>query len=880
MIARGMKIKTQLSLGFGFVLVCLVALGAIAWRQSNQIAERTTDLYEHPLMVSRALGELKADIFSMNSIMKDLVLARDEAERNRSLQRIETLRVDAQRQFAVLYDRYLGARSDIVAAEGDFTSLNSVRDETIRLIHDGKKEAALERVLPGGVGSEYSAILEGHIRRIDDFARNKADGLFRDAVALKETLNRQLIFLVSGLFAFTFLVAYTLFRNIRRPLAELGAATRGFMAGRRDSRCAYESRDEFGLLSASFNELAGTIETEMALSAKASALADIMLGEDDARLFCRGLLSSLLEHTRAQMGAVYLLNEEKTRYEHFESIGMDAARQTSFSASSFEGEFGQALASGKILHVVETVRDSRHIFKAASGEMPPRELFTIPLIVGAETPAIISLATVGRFDSDAPRLLDTILRTLSARMDGILSYRRLAAFSQRLEEQNKELETQKNELSAQARALTEQNIELETQKKQLAEASRLKTSFLSTMSHELRTPLNSVIALSGVLGRRLSGKVPAEEYGYLDVIERNGKLLLSLINDILDLSRIEAGREEIEIEKFDAKTLIREAVDLLEPLAAQKGIGLVFKDEGLLPEMLSDYVKCRHILQNVVGNAVKFTDSGGVEIGASASGGFMSIFVTDTGIGIEEKDRELIFDEFRQADDSASRKYGGTGLGLAIARKYAQMLGGDIDVESESGKGSRFTIRVPLRPAAWKTDRDSRESRADGALGDRNPSARRAMEAGASRAPGKARTTKGKTILLVEDSEAIVIQMRDMLRARGYAIMVARNGAEALESIERTIPDAMILDLMMPEVDGFETLRRIRERESTDRLPVIILTAKYVTKEELAFLKHNGVRQLIQKGDINKEGLLEAVERMLFPDEDGAEAPPSRESSD
>ncbi|MFZ4465372.1 MAG: response regulator, partial [Bacteroidales bacterium] len=388
---------------------------------------------------------------------------------------------------------------------------------------------------------------------------------------------------------------------------------------------------------------------------------------------------------------------------------------------------------------------------------------------------------------------------------------------------------------------------------------KLKTSFLSNMSHELRTPLNSVIALSGVLSRRLTGKVPEEEHSYLNVIERNGKHLLLLINDILDLSRIEAGREEMNISNFNLDNLIHEIVEMIEPQAIQKNIRLdyISGDQKLI--IRSDFEKCRHILQNIVANAVKFTDEGGVTITSSMKEMTIKIEVADTGIGIDKKFLPFLFDEFRQADDTNSRKNGGTGLGLAIAKKYVEMLGGNIHVDSARGVGSKFVLSLPAQIDDSMTVSDSNESFSGRASSEMKTKISQLI-------------TQVKTILLVEDSEAIIIQMKDMLLQQGYKIMVARNGNEALDLIAKTIPDAVILDLMMPEVDGFEVLKRIRSQKATERLPVIILTAKYISKEELAFLKHNGIHQLIQKGGINKEQLLEEVAQMMFPREIKQEA--------
>lgn len=273
---------------------------------------------------------------------------------------------------------------------------------------------------------------------------------------------------------------------------------------------------------------------------------------------------------------------------------------------------------------------------------------------------------------------------------------RIFEFAAQLANQNDELEQRQREVARQRDSLATQNRELERQKLQLVEANRHKSSFIANMSHELRTPLNSVIALSSVLHRRLANTLPAEEHGYLEIIERNGKGLLTLINEILDLSRIEAGREDLSISAFPVREWLEEALAMFEFQAREKNLTLTSSVDESLPTLVSARDKCRHILQNLISNAVKFTPSGSVSISARRATDQLELTVQDTGIGIAAEHLPYIFDEFRQADSSTSRRYGGSGLGLTIARKYARLLGGDITVASEPGTGSTFTLHLPL----------------------------------------------------------------------------------------------------------------------------------------------------------------------------------------
>jgi len=849
---KNLKIATQLRLGIALLLLFVVVLGIVADSQTFKLHQQAETIYNHPLKVRRAIGMLIEDFLEMRIHMRGLPLARNDQEIYDIVEKVDVIDADARKQIDILYEKYLGPRSDVDDASTALMQYKANRAETIRLLRAGNKEEVISRLRPDGIAGLQAAKALVSIKVIDEFATKKGDTIYASSSKSYKVLRRQLILLVTAILVISFIINYILLKSIRTPLAELTDAARHFHEGDLEARCDYESKNEFGELSVSFNTLAASIQATMELNEKAANLAGLMLSEDDARTFFRETLGALSQNTGSQLAAVYLLSSDKKTFEHFDSVGLDDRARQSFAADFLEGEFGSALYSRTLQHIKNIPENTRFVFNTVSGTFIPREIITIPILAANDVTAIISLASVGSYDKQSLQFLETILDTLCARIAGILAYRTIKDFSVQLEHQNRELESQKTELATQSAELMIQNTELEMQKKQLNEANRLKTNFLSNMSHELRTPLNSVIALSGVLNRRLARQIPEEEYSYLEVIERNGKHLLSLINDILDISRIEAGREEIEITTFNANSLIADVAGMIHPQAQQRNIELLHTGGETNLTVSSDAGKCRHILQNLIGNAVKFTEEGTVQVSARQRDNDLEIAVTDTGIGIDEAHLPHIFDEFRQADGSTSRKFGGTGLGLAIAQKYAHLLGGTISVTSTPGRGSEFTLSLPLRYSA-KNRIIEEETPADFSPAIPAP-------------PRPASASSLKTILLVEDSEPAIIQLKDTLEEGGYRILVAHDGGEALGIIEKTVPDAMIVDLMMPGIDGFNLLKTIREVERTAHIPVLILTARHITKDELKFLKRNNIHQLIQKGDVNRAELQNSVATMVFPE--------------
>ncbi len=845
---KNLKIGTQLKLGYGILILFVLIIGLVSYQQTNKIQQQTELIYEHPMQVRQAIGTIESDIHEIQIEYRNMLLAVNERAYSVALQRSEVFRAEVVRQFDVLSELYLGPAADVKSAKNAFIQWVSLEKSILIQATPQKTEEVMSRLeVSGDIGAARELAFD-KILTIDEFAKNKAQELYVTSQKIDSSLSNQLILLIAAIILLSFLINIVLLRNIRTPLNELTATTRRFHEGDLSARSSYQSRNEFGALSGSFNTLADSIQATTELNQKTTSLAEIMMSENDPAKFFRTALLALSAHTNSQMAAVYLLSDDKKHFKCFESVGMESKARQKFKAGSLEGEFGAVLAAKKIVHLTNIPDDTPFSFPVVTGEFRPREIVTIPVLDRDEVVAVISLASLQEYTSSSVQLIQEMWIMLMTRFVGVLLFKKITDFSLKLEKQNHELEQQAREMSLQADELKEFNIELELQKKQLDEANQLKSAFLSNMSHELRTPLNSVIALSGVLNRRLKNQIQEVEFSYLGIIEKNGKQLLALINDILDLSRIEAGKEEINWSQFTVQELVLNIFDTVRPLADEKGISLVSRIPDDLPAMVSDLKKCHHILQNIIGNAVKFTEKGQVELTAEHNNGKFYVGIKDSGIGIQEDQLPHIFDEFRQADGKTSRKFGGTGLGLAIAKKYTQMLGGSIEVRSQEGAGSTFVVMLPESPSNHQTISSS----------NYQPENKDPLYV-------TTETGLGKSLLLVEDSEPQIIQLSDILEEEGYSVQVARNGKQALEAIQLFIPDAMILDLMMPEVDGFEVLETIRKQKETSTLPVLILSAKHVTKHELNFLKGNNIHQLIQKGDVNREELLGHVRNMVHP---------------
>jgi len=382
--------------------------------------------------------------------------------------------------------------------------------------------------------------------------------------------------------------------------------------------------------------------------------------------------------------------------------------------------------------------------------------------------------------------------------------------------------------------LLEKNVELENAKAVADKTNLAKSDFLANMSHELRTPLNSVIGFSEVLQDQLFGPINMKQQEYVSNILTSGKHLLSLINDILDLSKVESGKMELELSRFPLRESLETSLVMLREKALKEGVSLHLELDQLADISISaDQRKFKQILFNLLSNAIKFTPAHGtVVVNAARDGNFIEISVKDTGVGIKDEDIPKLFQTFTQLESVYTKKYEGTGLGLALTKKLVELHGGRIWVKSEPAKGSIFTFNLPINETAIKVS-----------------SANRAESV----------TNNNSCVLLIEDEPLTFTALKYALQNKGYRVLRANSGEEGLEMARQAAPDLIVLDLIMPGMSGFEVANRLQDDKNTEKIPVLILTAMDLSSEDRAQLAGK-VWRIEEKGRLATSEFIHLVE--------------------
>ncbi|MFE4600426.1 HAMP domain-containing protein, partial [Kitasatospora indigofera] len=737
-------------------------------------------------------------------------------------------------------------------------------------------------------------------------------------------------------------LANNLTRQVRAIAQVATAVTRGDLSLRIDVDASGELdelKDNINQMIANLRETTRTNQEQDWLKTNLARVTGLLQGRRDLEAVASLIMTELTPVVSAQHGAFFLAqpagrtaeliteddDENDTVLRLIGSYGYQRrAMPTTFRPG--ESLVGQAAVEKRSIILKEAPPGYLKI-ASGLGEASPAHVVVLPVLFEGRLLGVIELATFSSFTTVALDFLNQIadligvtVNTISVntKTEGLLleSQRLTAELSMRsaeLEARQEELERTNEELQEKAEQLAQQNRDieiknseieearqvLEERAEQLALASRYKSEFLANMSHELRTPLNSLLILAKLLSDNNEGNLSPKQVEFADTIHGAGSDLLQLINDILDLSKVEAGKMDVRPAKIALVQLVDYVEAAFRPLTVDKSLDFAVRVSPELPVTLhTDEQRLQQVLRNLLSNAVKFTDSGAVDLYIRPAGAdvpqhvreqlleagaigdpdeeLVAFSVSDTGIGIPGNKLREIFEAFKQADGGTSRKYGGTGLGLSISREIARLLGGEIHAESELGRGSTFTLYLPLRSEApdpsvherpalpmvrasvgvtpvgtpvpvgenpaehWAQEvRELAEERRRGAVERRRAAA---AEEGVPRQqtepvarPGVLARPDGRfdgrfdgeQVLIVDDDIRNVFALTSVLEQHGLTVLYAENGREGIEVLEQHEDVSLVLmDIMMPEMDGYATTEAIRRMPQFSGLPIIALTAK------------------------------------------------------
>ncbi|MEO5912842.1 MAG: response regulator [Luteolibacter sp.] len=606
-------------------------------------------------------------------------------------------------------------------------------------------------------------------------------------------------------------------------------------------------------------------------------LSGKLMGELNLADLADNVVGFLAEYLDAQAGAMFV--EDNGGYRR---TGVHAASAGSVPDWFFPGEglLGQAAKSGRV-QTIHNVPEGYLTIGSSLGKSLPRHLLIAPFTLDGGVNSVLEFGFFNPIREPDVELLSRVepvvavaVRSVKYRMrlQELLEEtqqqseevqaqseelrvsneeleeqgRALRESQSRLELQQAELEQINTQLEAQTKVLEQQKdglaiakINLENKAREVEQASRYKSDFLANMSHELRTPLNSSLILAKLLAENRGGNLTTEQIKYALTIESAGKDLLTLINDVLDLSKIEAGHMEVNPEPVKLQRVMASLRDTFDPVASQKSVELVIEADASAPAVIeTDPQRLEQVLKNLLSNALKFTEEGLVKLTiSSVADGRVAFAVSDTGIGIAPEKQRAIFDPFFQADGTTARKYGGTGLGLSISRNLARLLGGEIQIVSEAGHGSTFTVLLPTThqgPSAKEEAASPTPAISTHAL----PSAEepRKQRRALTQIPDDREhlTGAGRVILAVEDDERFAQIVFDLAHELNFQCLIATTAEEALALSQQYVPSAIVLDVGLPDNSGLIVLERLKADSRTRHIPVHVVSAGDYSKTAIA----------------------------------------------
>ncbi|MFI0356833.1 HAMP domain-containing protein [Actinomadura sp. 9N407] len=700
-----------------------------------------------------------------------------------------------------------------------------------------------------------------------------------------------------------------------------------------------ELKDNVNLMVATLRETTRANEEQDWLKTNLARIGGLMQGHRDLMQVAELIMRELTPTANAQYGAFYLADHggEESELVLIAGYGVRKVRAGAVRFALGEGLVGQAAAEHRTMLIGDAPSDYIKI-GSGLGDGGPVNIIVMPIMFEDSVLGAIELASFGRFTDVHLAFFSQLIETIGVTLNAISANTRtesLLAESQRLaqelQERSDELQRQQGELrnsnteleekaallAQQNRAIEIQNFQIEQARRtleeraeQLAISSRYKSEFLANMSHELRTPLNSLLVLAKLLSENPSGNLTDKQVEFAQTIHDSGTDLLELINDILDLAKVEAGKMELHPQRLAVSGLVDYVDATFRPLAVDKGLAFGVEVSPEVPGSLyTDEQRLQQVLRNLLSNAVKFTAEGDVRLRIERAGDIsftlpalwntpdvIAFRVIDTGIGISADKLQVIFEAFQQADGTTSRRYGGTGLGLSISRNIARLLGGEIHAESEPGRGSVFTLYLPAQysepdgrrrsvlpdepvhaavtagPAepGGAAPQQPREpvppAERPGRPGDRPVESEPALAGLMEEPPSDFLDTvlSGRKVLIVDDDVRNVFALTSVLEGYGMEVLYAEDGQAGIDVLHRNPDVALVLmDVMMPGLDGYATTAAIREMPQFAELPIIVITAKVMKGDREKSLA-SGASDYVPK-PVDVDHLLDVMRTWLQP---------------
>jgi len=932
------RIVTRLLAGFALLLTGTALLGALGARDLLRISEMATDIYEHPFTVSTHILEVRADVLQAQTRMTRLVHGADTLAATEDYLQQSISRVD--QHLLKVRERYLGEQADIRQIEQALQELRRARSATLELVRTGRNAEAIAS--NDGRNHQLGEIVLGHVNTVANFATKRAAKLQQAATEESQQTVRILLFLLLTIIGAGLALALIITRSVRTSLHQAISSVHELIEGGAEKIRVAEAiaagdfsheivaraplkidlnklpEDESGALLKTAVQLSKVqAALDEALRAMTRALRDShaaaanndwlksglnnlnmrMRGEQGPAELADKALIFLAEYLEAGIGTLYRHDERSNELRLTASYAGNRNQASNERIRVGTTLIGQAAAERRTL-VLSNVPSGHLSITTALGASPPAQILAVPLLHDERLVGAIELGTFHEFTPLEREFIERAAEDIAIGLGANLSRLRLAELLEETQQQTEELRVQQEELQQSNEELEERAQLLEEQREsiraknreieavaeslrqkaeELEQTSTYKSEFLANMSHELRTPLNSLMILSGLLVQNKEGNLTAKQVEYAATIESAGKDLLNLINDILDLSKVEAGQMQFHQADVPVAQLCTSLHAQFAPLIEQKDLVLRIEIDPAVPErLIGDEQRIQQVLKNLLSNAQKFTEHGAVALRVARiegednplPGPALAFTVSDTGIGIPPDKQALIFLAFRQADGSVSRKYGGTGLGLSISLQLARGMGGDLRMTSEEGQGSAFTLYLPLLSDEATTKTVTRVVDPHPVIAPAAHTQPTIDEPGSNK----------KTILVIEDDEKFSAILQDMIRARGFAVHAAGDGESGLALAERHQPSAIVLDVMLPGLDGWGVMRRLKDNPRTRHIPVHFITCledrqKAMTMGAIGFAtKPVGADKLDEILHSIEDSLARSMKRLLIVEDNVDEA--------